>query len=94
MLRLRTWTRNCSTAPLLHGPGGNAVSDWRLRRGGEDEPESIAGSDEDAEAVLYEPEADFRQIRTLPDTIHANEGYTVRLPLLGRRQRAGQLCTY
>ena len=59
----------------------------------EDAPERIAGSDEDPEAVLDEPEADFGQISALAHAINANKGDTIGYTLLCRSQGGRQLCT-
>jgi hypothetical protein len=40
----------------------------------QDAPESIARSDEDPEAILDEPEADFRQVGALAHAVDADEG--------------------
>jgi hypothetical protein len=52
----------------------------------QDAPESIAGSDEDPEAILDEPEADFRQVGALAHAINADESDTIRHTLLRRRK--------
>jgi hypothetical protein len=57
-----------------------------------DAPECIAGSNEDPEAILDEPEADFGQISALAHAINANKGDTIGYTLLGRSQGRGQLC--
>jgi hypothetical protein len=53
-------------------------------------PECIARSDEDPEAILDEPEADFRQVGALAHAINADEGDTIRHTLLRRRKRRRQ----
>lgn len=58
-----------------------------------DAPECIAGSDEDPEAILDEPEADFGQISALAHAINADKRDTIGYTLLCRSQRGGQLCT-
>ena len=47
-----------------------------------DAPESITRSDENSEAILDEPEADFRQVGALAHTIDADEGDTIWHTLL------------
>ena len=47
-----------------------------------DAPECIAGSDEDPEAILDEPEADFGQIGALAHAINADKGDTIGYTLL------------
>lgn len=54
-------------------------------------PECIAGGDEDPEAILDEPEADFRQVGALSDAVHADECDAVRQALLRRRQGRREL---
>jgi hypothetical protein len=80
MLRFRTCTRSCSTAPLLHDYG-YPVAKTDVQK---DAPECIAGSNEDPEAILDEPEADFGQISALAHAINTDEGDTVGYTLLGR----------
>ena len=46
-------------------------------------PESVASSDQDAQAVLDEPETNLGQVGTLPDAIDTYEHDAVRDPLLG-----------
>ena len=50
-------------------------------------PEGIARSDEDPEAILNEPEADFRQVGALSHAVNADKGDTIRHTLLRRRKR-------
>jgi hypothetical protein len=50
--------------------------------GQKDAPECIAGSNEDPEAILDEPEADFGQISALAHAIYANKGDTIGYTLL------------
>jgi hypothetical protein len=56
----------------------------------QDAPESIARSDEDPEAILDEPEADFRQVGALAHAVDADEGNTKRHTSLRRRKRRRQ----
>jgi hypothetical protein len=53
-------------------------------------PESIARSDEDPEAILDEPEADFGQVGALSHAVDTDEGDTIRHTLLRRRKRRRQ----
>ncbi len=52
----------------------------------QDAPESVTGSDEDPEAILDEPEADFRQVGALAHAVDADEGDTIRHTSLRRRE--------
>ena len=56
----------------------------------QDAPESIARSDEHPEAILYEPEANFGQVRALPHAVDPDEGDTIRHTSLRRRKRRRQ----
>jgi hypothetical protein len=56
----------------------------------QDAPESITRSDENSEAILDEPEADFRQVGALAHAIDADEGDTIWHTLLRRRKRRRQ----
>ena len=55
-------------------------------------PECITSCNEDPEAILDEPEADFRQVGALAHAIDADKGDTIRHTLLRRRNRRRQFC--
>jgi hypothetical protein len=50
-------------------------------------PECITSSDEDPEAILDEPEADFGQVGALSHTVDADKSDTIWHTLLRRRKR-------
>ena len=60
----------------------------------QDAPESIARSDKDPEAILDEPEANFRQVGALAHAVDADKGDTIRHTLLRRRKRRRQFFPY
>lgn len=50
-------------------------------------PESVASGDQDAQAVLDEPEANFGQIGALADAIDTDENDAIRKALLRGSER-------